>query len=65
MVVFNIHTIHGSYINRTDRIRRLVRVGYRDPENKQSTGQSADRLGTLVRGRRLKVELARAAFVEE
>ncbi len=65
VVVFNIFTIHGSYINRTDRIRRLVRLGYRDPDNKQTEGQSADRLCTLMRGRRLKAGVARAAFVEE
>lgn len=31
--------IHGSRINRTDAVRRIVRVGYRDPENVQTAGQ--------------------------
>ncbi len=28
VVVFNINTIHGSHVNRTDKTRRLVRVGF-------------------------------------
>src|SRR4051812_16112438 len=43
VVCFNIHTIHGSHINTTDRSRRLVRLGYRSPENKQLEGQSLGR----------------------
>jgi phytanoyl-CoA hydroxylase len=50
IVCFNICTIHGSYINVTDRPRRLVRVGYRDPENVQIAGQSLGRPGLMVRG---------------
>ncbi|MBA2479618.1 MAG: phytanoyl-CoA dioxygenase family protein [Planctomycetes bacterium] len=65
VVVFNINTIHGSYINRTDTIRRLVRMGYRDPENKQSEGQSIERLGPMVRGMRPNVTVSRAKYVEE
>jgi hypothetical protein len=65
VVVFNIHTIHGSYINRTDRIRRLVRIGYRDPENKQTEGQSIERTGLLVRGFRRNAGVAVAKYVEE
>lgn len=52
VVVFNILTIHGSYINQTDDMRRLVRVGYKHPENRQLAGQSRGRPGLMVRGRR-------------
>lgn len=45
VVVFSIYTVHGSYINRTDRWRRLVRIGYRDPLAKQLGGQSIGRAG--------------------
>jgi len=70
VVCFNIHTIHGSRINKTSKIRRLVRIGYRDPENVQTGGQSLGRLGLMVRGLRPKTatpEYARKkpAFVEE
>ena len=50
IVCFNICTIHGSYINVTNRPRRLVRLGYRDPENVQIAGQSLGRPGLIVRG---------------
>lgn len=56
VVCFSIHTIHGSYINTTDKARRLVRVGYRDPQNKQTAGQSLGRPGLLVRGYRDRQE---------
>jgi ectoine hydroxylase-related dioxygenase (phytanoyl-CoA dioxygenase family) len=52
VVVFSIHTIHGSHINTTDKARRLVRVGYRDPANKQIAGQSLGRPGLIVTGYR-------------
>jgi hypothetical protein len=52
VVCFNIFTIHGSHINTTSRVRRLVRVGYRDPENVQLAGQSVGRPGLMVSGRR-------------
>ena len=52
VVCFSIYTIHGSYINTTDKARRLVRVGYRDPQNKQTAGQSLGRPGLVVRGYR-------------
>ena len=52
VVCFNIHTIHGSHINVTDRPRRLVRVGYRNPDNMQTGGQSQGRAGLIVRGYR-------------
>ena len=54
VVVFNIYTIHGSYINTTKQPRRMVRVGYRDPENIQVAGQSLGRPGLLVRGYRVR-----------
>lgn len=52
VVVFNIFTIHGSYINSTRQPRRLVRVGYRDPDNMQIAGQSFGRPGLMVAGYR-------------
>ena len=56
VVVFNIQTIHGSYINTTDRARRLVRVGYKHPENLQLEGQSKGRPPWMVWGRRARRE---------
>jgi hypothetical protein len=50
VVAFSIYTIHGSEINKTDRWRRLVRVGYRDPLNPQIAGQSMGRAGIMVHG---------------
>lgn len=52
VVAFSIHTIHGSRINRSDRVRRVVRVGYRDPDNRQTAGQSLGRPGLMVWGKR-------------
>ncbi len=52
VVCFSIYTIHGSYINTTDKARRMMRVGYRDPHNVQTAGQSLGRPGLLVRGYR-------------
>ncbi|MFZ8994099.1 MAG: phytanoyl-CoA dioxygenase family protein, partial [bacterium] len=54
VVLFNINTVHGSYINVTESARKLVRVGYRNPENKQTAGQSAGRPGLLVHGTRVR-----------
>ncbi len=56
IVCFNIYTIHGSYINQTKRPRRLVRVGYRHPLNRQLAGQSCGRPGVMVSGYRQRVE---------
>ena len=50
VIAFSIYSVHGSYVNRTDRWRRLVRVGYRDPANKQIAGQSIGRAGLMVHG---------------
>lgn len=52
VVCFNIFTVHGSYINTTDRARRLVRLGYKSPENEQLEGQSKGRPSWIVHGRR-------------
>jgi len=52
VVLFNLYTVHGSYLNTTDKVRRLVRVGYRDPENTQVAGQSFGRPGLMVWGLR-------------
>jgi phytanoyl-CoA hydroxylase len=56
VVCFSIYTVHGSYINTTDKNRRLVRAGYRDPENTQLGGQSMGRPGLLVHGQRPRQE---------
>jgi len=56
VVCFSIYTIHGSYINTTNKPRRLVRVGYRDPRNIQTVGQSWGRPGLMVRGYRDRQE---------
>lgn len=56
IVIFNIDTIHGSYINQTKKPRRMVRVGYRDPQNRQLFGQSAGRPGLMVAGYRDREE---------
>lgn len=56
VVCFNIFTIHGSHINRTDQMRRLVRVGFKHPENRQLEGQSCGRPGLMVRGRRPRAQ---------
>lgn len=45
-------TIHGSAPNRTSGWRRLVRVGYRDPQNVQLGGHNQGRLGLIVRGQK-------------
>jgi phytanoyl-CoA hydroxylase len=52
IVCFSINTVHGSYMNSTNRPRRLVRMGYRHPENRQLDGQSLGRPGVLVSGLR-------------
>ena len=52
VVVFSIHMVHGSHINQSGQVRRVVRVGYRDPENEQTAGQSHGRPGLMVMGRR-------------
>ncbi len=56
IVLFCIDTIHGSYINRTKKPRRLVRMGYRDPDNRQEYGQSHGRPGLVVQGYRERHE---------
>ena len=56
VILFSIHTIHGSALNRSAEWRRLVRVGYRNPHNRQVGGQGMGRPGIMVRGVRPKVE---------
>lgn len=56
VVVFCIHTIHGSRINTTNKMRRMVRIGYRDPDNAQTGGQSKGRPGLMVQGRRTRYD---------
>jgi phytanoyl-CoA hydroxylase len=56
VICFSINTIHGSYINTTDKARRLVRVGYRNPLNKQYAGQSMGRPALMVRGYRDRLD---------
>ena len=56
VVLFCIDTVHGSYINQTKKPRRLVRMGYRDPQNRQEYGQSMGRPGVMVSGYRERKE---------
>ena len=56
LVLFNLFTIHGSYLNRTDRPRRMVRVGFRHPDNVQIAGQSLGRPGLMISGQRRRKE---------
>ena len=64
VVFFNIMTVHGSYINQTDRNRRMVRIGYRDPDNIQFAGQSVDRPGWMLSGMRNRPEETPAWHVD-
>jgi len=53
VVIFSIYTVHGSYINKTNRWRRLVRIGYRDPLNLAVPGAGLEtRTGVMVHGLR-------------
>ena len=54
VVVFSYYTVHGSYLNQTEKARRMVRIGYRHPHNTQiTTGQmNGDKPGILVSGYR-------------
>lgn len=56
LVIFHIYTIHGSYMNTTPEMRRLVRLGYKHPDNRQVSGQSANRPNLMVHGRRPRHE---------
>jgi len=56
VVVFHIYTVHGSAVNHSGRWRRLVRVGFRDPRNRQEGGQALGRPGIMVAGVRPKIE---------
>jgi phytanoyl-CoA hydroxylase len=52
VVLMTINTVHGSGINRSSEPRRLVRMGYRHPHNRQNGGQSMKRAGIIVAGNR-------------
>lgn len=56
LVLFNINTVHGSHINTTNDMRRMVRVGYKHPANVQLEGQSWGRPGVIIKGRRPRRE---------
>ena len=56
VILFHLWTIHGSSVNHSDRWRRLVRLGFRDPRNRQVSGQAFGRPGIMVKGVRPKVE---------
>lgn len=52
IVLMTINTVHGSDVNRSTQPRRLVRMGYRHPHNRQTGGQSLGRPGIIVAGNR-------------
>jgi phytanoyl-CoA hydroxylase len=56
VVLMTINTVHGSDINRSSQPRRLVRMGYRHPHNRQTAGQSLGRPGVIVAGNRERRE---------
>jgi ectoine hydroxylase-related dioxygenase (phytanoyl-CoA dioxygenase family) len=56
VVVFSLWTVHGSSVNHSGRWRRLVRLGFRDPRNRQEGGQAMGRPGIMVKGVRPKIE---------
>jgi phytanoyl-CoA hydroxylase len=56
VVLFSIHSVHGSALNRTNSWRRLIRIGYRDPRNLQLRGQAYRRPGWMVAGTRPKID---------
>jgi ectoine hydroxylase-related dioxygenase (phytanoyl-CoA dioxygenase family) len=56
VVLFHLWTVHGSALNRAGRWRRLVRVGFRDPRNRQIGGVAINRPGLMVKGVRPKIE---------
>jgi phytanoyl-CoA hydroxylase len=56
VVVFSIWTIHGSNVNHSGKWRRIVRMGYRHPENLQVAGQAMGRPGIMVKGVRPKID---------
>jgi hypothetical protein len=56
LVLFNINTIHGSHVNTTKKMRRMVRVGYKHPSNRQISGQCIGRPGVMIKGQRTRGE---------
>jgi ectoine hydroxylase-related dioxygenase (phytanoyl-CoA dioxygenase family) len=56
VVLFHLWTIHGSDLNRSNSWRRAVRLGYRNPANRQLDGHALGRFGWMVKGRRPRVD---------
>ncbi|MCS7224553.1 MAG: phytanoyl-CoA dioxygenase family protein [Armatimonadetes bacterium] len=54
VIVFTLWTVHGSSVNKSDRWRRIVRLGYRDPRNRQTGGHGFGQRGLMVLGVRPK-----------
>ncbi|MBI2193518.1 MAG: phytanoyl-CoA dioxygenase family protein [Planctomycetes bacterium] len=54
LVLFHLCTVHGSDLNRSGQWRRIVRLGYRSPANRQTAGYALGRPGPMVLGRRPK-----------
>jgi phytanoyl-CoA hydroxylase len=53
VVFMSNRVVHGSFLNSSSELRRLIRAGYRDPANRQLGGpQTLGRPGLMVRGRR-------------
>jgi phytanoyl-CoA hydroxylase len=64
VVCFNVMTVHGSHINTTEKVRRLVRLGYRDPLKKKRSGQSVGRPGIMVSGIRTRAGETEALTID-
>ncbi len=56
VVVFYLWTVHGSAVKKSDRWRRIVRIGYSHPADRQLGGQAMGRPGIMVKGICPKVE---------
>jgi ectoine hydroxylase-related dioxygenase (phytanoyl-CoA dioxygenase family) len=56
VILMSYHTIHGSDKNETDQMRRIVRIGYKDPANEQFEGQAHGRDGIMVAGKKRSVD---------
>lgn len=52
VILMSYFTIHGSDLNQTDETRRIIRVGYRNPDNEQTAGQAHGRDGVIVSGQK-------------
>lgn len=56
VVLFHLWTAHYSAVNQSGHWRRVVRVGYRHPASRQTSGEFMGRPGVIVRGIRPPVE---------